>query len=170
MRDQTGLLAVVGAITGPLGFVLSLLLFFRDRSRVQVGVSWNMITIPRDPTYPETFVSVQVVNVGRRPIFVSHIHSVIEGEKTHGLLARSASGVTLTEGSPAFSAIADEVHFHGKPWWKIRFAAQDAAGRSYFSHWPVYPPDWAKDQAVPRFAIARNRLRNRFKRWFALLF
>jgi hypothetical protein len=68
--DVTSILSVIGAVTGPLGFVLSVLNFLRDRPRLRVHPAWDMTTVPRDPSFPDSFVQVSVANVGRRPIHV----------------------------------------------------------------------------------------------------
>jgi hypothetical protein len=166
LADQTSILSIIGGVTGPLGFVISLLVYFRDRARVKVNVTWDMVTMPRDPRFPERFVKVSVANVGRRPIHVSSICARIVGEEMIWLLATGIDGKTLAEGSAPYDAIADEKMFRdkGTEWWKIRFSVTDSSGKVYLSDWPMKAPKWAEKQLLPWYAKQSNRARNRLRR------
>jgi hypothetical protein len=164
-------LAVLGGITGPLGFVISLLVFYRDRPRIVVDVSWNMVAMPPRPDYPESFASVTVSNIGRRSIYVSHITGEEDGNRVHMLIPASVPGKILSEGSAPWSVIVDEAQFKSQqpPWWNLRFYVCDTAGRRYYSRWPEKAPDWASGQSAPADALERNRQKNGQKRLIDLI-
>ncbi len=163
-------LSVIGGITGPFGLAISLLVFFRDRARISVSVSWDMITIPREPTYPGTFGSVTVVNLGRRPAYVSHISIRQEGSHLVRLLPTTVPGKILEEGSGPYSAIIDEKPLKdgAVPWWLLRVSVSTASGRLYFSPWLERPPDWAASQKAPRWAGVWNKRKNQLNRLLAM--
>jgi hypothetical protein len=169
----SGTLALIGGITGPLGFVISLLVFFRDRARIAVSVSWDMEAFPRPPDYPAKFAMITIVNIGRRPTYVSHVSAREEGNPIAKLIAKSVPGRILSEGSAPYSEIMDEQPLAAEevPWWKLRFSVSAASGRLFFSPWLERPPKWATTQTPPKGAAARNRRRNQIDRllsaiWF----
>ena len=65
---------LVGVITGPAALILSVLNFLRDRAVLHVGISINMI-VKNVAQYSEdkTYVVVEVINIGRRPAFISTV-------------------------------------------------------------------------------------------------
>lgn len=81
----TILTALVGAVTGPAAFVLSLLNYFRDKPKVIVSLEWDRCLIG-GVNEDKKFGVVTVANVGRRPIFISHAHLRFPGSTVFGLL------------------------------------------------------------------------------------
>jgi hypothetical protein len=159
-------LALVGGITGPLGFLISLLVFFRDRPRIEVSASWGLKAIPPDPDYPENIVSVSVVNLGRRPAYVSHVSARRQGSTRVWLLAGTVPGRILTEGSPPYISILDEnvLKKNDLPWWGTRFSVSTSSGKLVYSPWLESPPDWASSQTTPWWAATWNKTKNRVNR------
>jgi hypothetical protein len=70
----TDINAVLGVMFGLAGFILGLLSYLRDKSMIRVTLRWG-IRILNDPNRePTSEVGVvSVVNVGRRPIYLSHV-------------------------------------------------------------------------------------------------
>ena len=161
-------LSIVGGITGPLGFVIALLVYFRDRPRVSVSVTWDMIAVPRTTGYPERFASVAVVNLGRRPAYISHVTAWQKGSRKAMLLPATVPGQILAEGSPPYSTVVDEKPFKddGVSWWLLRFSVSGAGGKYYYSPWLERPPKWAAGQHAPRWAGRWNKTKNKGNRLF----
>lgn len=154
--------ALIGVITGPLGLLLAAVVYFRDRAEVTVGLTWGM-SIVGDPK--KKFV-VKVVNIGRRPIHVSHAHIKVprfaDATYSHLLLTSGLEGVTLAEGSRPHVIATDEdtLRDYIHAWWRLRATMVDGAGREYHSDWPVAAPAWAASTKPPVGALIWNRLKN----------
>ena len=135
--------SLIGGITGPLGFLISILVFFRDRPRIEVSVAWGMKAMPPNSGYPDDIVSVSVINLGRRPAYVSHVSARTDGSTVVWLLSDSVPGKVLPEGSAPFQNICNEDFFTKAdvPWgWKIRFSVSTSAGKLIFSPWLEIAP------------------------------
>ena len=68
---------IIGTITGSCGLLLGILNYFRDKPNIQVTLSWDMstygfatITHGQDKLWGV----VSSTNIGRRPVFFSHLH------------------------------------------------------------------------------------------------
>src|SRR5437867_336059 len=94
----TDITATLGAVFGTSGLVLGILNYLRDRPKVKVLLQWNMLVLPSD----RECALVTVTNVGRRPVFISHVCLVMP--KHYGgnvlLLRDSIEGRKLSEGDP----------------------------------------------------------------------
>ena len=164
------ILSLIGGITGPLGLVISILVFFRDRPRIAVSVAWEMAAFPKTPGYPDKFASVTAVNLGRRPAYISHFTAWQKGSTKAWLIPSTVPGQILSEGSAPYSAIIDEKAFidDAVPWWLLRFAVSGAGGKRYYSPWLERPPKWAEGQSAPKWATRWNRRKNQINRLFAV--
>lgn len=160
--------ALVGAITGPAGLLIALLVYFRDRPNVRVSLTWNMKEVGNSEN-TEPFALVKVCNTGRRTIYLSNIHFVNPVQKNQNFTVYDGiGGVTLAEGSPPHSVRFnqnDKVIIEAlSRWWNLRATVIDAAGKEYHSDWPEYPPSSAESIRVPCGAILWNKARNWMRR------
>jgi len=100
----TQILSLIGAITGPIGTVVSLLVYFRDRAKVRVVLAFDMQGFGALPKVPEMYFAVRIFNIGRRPIYLDLAHIVFpksarkQTSVTHFLLSSGVQGVKLNEG------------------------------------------------------------------------
>jgi hypothetical protein len=155
--------SLIGAITGPAGLVVAVLVFFRDRARVEVSLQWDMQNMQG-----ETVAIIRVGSTGRRPIFLSHAHIKLPLGAAQDidtiLFPESVSGVTLTEGSKPHLMVLNqnalEMEKYSQFWWKLRVTFVDSAGKKYHSDWPVARPSWAKTIDASKLAIRWNRFQN----------
>jgi hypothetical protein len=96
----TPTIAIVGAVTGISGLVVSLLNYRRDRAKIVLGVSFNMSA----PTGGAIMI-VTATNVGRRQTHVSHVglyHTRFwrfGSRKPNVLIPMSVRGEILPEGA-----------------------------------------------------------------------
>ena len=162
----TDIVALVGAVTGPMGLLIAVLVYFRDRAAVLVSMQWDMESFGATGLDPKkTYVAVNIGNIGRRPIYVSHVHVAFPNGKL-GLFTSGLKGITLKEGDPPHLVQANQadMHRHASIWWHLRATVIDAAGRHYHSDWPTKAPSWATSVVPPRGALACTLFRNWLRR------
>jgi hypothetical protein len=100
------ILSLVGAITGPIGVVISLLVYFRDRAKVRVVLAFDMQGFGGLTQVPDKYFAVRIFNIGRRPIYLDLAHIVFpkwarrQIGVTHFLLSSGVQGVKIAEGDP----------------------------------------------------------------------
>ena len=149
----TSVVAILGLISGVAGTVLGVLNFLRDRAAVEVSLQWDMsITPGTEYDAKKKWGVITVTNVGRRPIFVSHVALRIpKGARrgyTHMVLQSGIAGKTLTEGSPAerFVATQDGLADLASHWRDVVAQVNDSSGRVWKSkRLPKQPtPSWAE--------------------------
>ena len=162
--DITSTLAVVGAVTGPIGAVLGWITFWRDRPRLKVELIWDQLPFGNTGFAPGTSLAyVRIANIGRRPIYFSHVH--IEPQEVggaHTLLTSGIKGQSLAEGSephvvPVKQQGLDDLF--AANWWRVRAAVIDSSGQIYRSRWVVRKPSFATEEAPP-LALVLARLSN----------
>jgi len=164
------LAAMIGAITGPAGLLIAILVYFRDRATVTVDLQWDMETFGTDMDPDKTYFVVTIRNVGRRPIYLSHAHILLppgaDTETSHILLTSGLQGVTLAEGAPPYIVHADQegMEKYAAMWWKLRATVIDAAGKCYHSDWPTKAPSWAQGVTPSFGALTKNCLCNWIRR------
>lgn len=92
----SNLAAIAGMVLGTTGFMMSWMNYLRDRPQVRVSLQWDMT----NSQTREMMGLVRVVNVGRRPIFISVVALELpRGFKdSHLLLVDSIQGAKLSEG------------------------------------------------------------------------
>jgi hypothetical protein len=138
--------AIVGALLGTAGFVISILAFLRDRPKLKVTLQWDFVEMGGDPNEKMGFV--RVANVGRRPAFLSIVSLELPKgyRNTHEVLLESVPGKPLPEGgAPASFRIRYEgLVQYKKDWAQIRAVAEDTSGKSWFSKHSKKMPSWAK--------------------------
>lgn len=144
----TELIAVLGLVSGVTGTVLGVMNFLRDRARVEVALQWDMKSYG-DPRYAEDkyWGIVTVTNIGRRPIYVSHVALRLPKgfDGSHLLINEGIRGKTLTEGSPAemYVVTQDNMEQYASVWNKIVAQVSDSSGRVWKSKPVRTKPSWA---------------------------
>ena len=137
---------VIGLVTGVSGFTLGLLNYLRDKPSVKVELSWEMTTTDTQ----EKVGVIRVANVGRRPIFLSHV--ALKIPKGYGesylILRDSINGQKLSEGDAplSFPVTYDRMEKYSKDWRNILAQVNDSAGKIYLSKKAVIEPkpSWVK--------------------------
>ena len=153
----TDLVAIVGLVTGVAGSVLGVLSYLRDRARVEVGLQWDL-NVVGDARYDENkkWGLITVTNVGRRPVYVSHVALRLPDNRfgiTHMVIREGIAGRTLAEGSPAATYVVDQADMerYASVWHLIRAQVSDSTGREWLSNWVRPPkPSWAEPQPARR--------------------
>jgi hypothetical protein len=144
----TELIAVLGLVSGVTGTVLGVMNFLRDRARVEVALQWDMKSYG-DQRYAEDkyWGIVTVTNIGRRPIYVSHVALRLPKgfDGSHLLINEGIRGKTLTEGSPAemYVVTQENMEQYASVWDKIVAQVSDSSGRVWKSKRVRTKPSWA---------------------------
>ena len=141
--------SIVGIVFGAVSLVVSFLAFFRDRPRVHVTLQWDLSVTPGTKyDHTKQYGVVSVVNVGRRPIFVSHASLKLPRglDATHLLLIEGIGGTKLAEGDPPWKCMIDQERLskYSKHWKTIRAIVIDSAGKEYRSKRLKDRPSWAQ--------------------------
>jgi hypothetical protein len=138
---------VIGLVTGVSGFTLGLLNYLRDKPRVKVELSWEMTTTDTQ----EKVGVIRVANVGRRPVFLSHV--ALKIPKGYGesylILRDGINGRKLSEGDApiSFPVTYDNMEKYSKVWSDILAQVNDSAGKVYLSKKAIVEPipSWVKE-------------------------
>ncbi len=127
------LATVIGLVTGVSGFTLGLLNYLRDKPRVKVELRWEMKTSDTQ----EKIGVIRVANIGRRPIFLSHIALKLPKgyEESHLVLKDAINGQKLEEGDAPISypVTYEGMEKYSRSWRKIVAQVNDSAGKTYLS-------------------------------------
>lgn len=149
----TDAVAILGLVSGVTGMVLGVLNHLRDRARVEVSLQWDMQSFG-DPRYDEKKLwgAINVTNIGRRPVHVSHVAlRLTEGfDHTHLLISGGITGKTLLEGSPSelYIVTQDGMEKYASVWPKIVAQVSDSRGRVWKSKPVRQIPSWAKAKSA----------------------
>jgi len=118
-----------GAILGTFGFALSVLNYLRDRARVRVTGTADMIAVS-GPNRGQRMVSVNIVNLGRRPITITVV--AFHTKKSDGVPKEFEVPFTLAEGELRRFFLLQSKLEECYPLKSItRMAAVDASGRTW---------------------------------------
>lgn len=101
--SMTDIAALLGIVFGSIGMVLGLVNYFRDKPKVRVELRWNWRPMKGSQYDPKRLYGmITAVNVGRRPIFISHASIRLPKgyRENYLLLEEGISGVKLVEGDP----------------------------------------------------------------------
>jgi hypothetical protein len=153
----TDINAVLGILFGITGMTLGLMSYFKDRPKVVVNLKWDMKIIGDPNRKPDEFVGmVTVANVGRRPIYLSHVALKLPKCAGHGymILQEGISGNKLAEGDPPkiftinhsemVKGLQEEIKKQPGLWKHIRAQVTDSASKNYLSNRVKEKPSWAK--------------------------
>jgi hypothetical protein len=135
--------AIVGAVTGPMGLVIALFSFFRDRSRLWVTakVDWRVKNSTNyDPN--EKYVVVTVSNIGRRPEHVSLVVAALPSGPSYMFSDTFFNPNETAEGSQPRQYLAKQttiVDFDAL-WPGFFVVVRTSSGRQYRSKFLRAPP------------------------------
>ncbi len=137
--------AIIGALLGTAGFIISILAFLRDRPCVKVTLQWDLESIDRRGV---RIGLVNVTNIGRRAIYIGAVALQLpKSYKYNGLLLwDSVGGKRLGEGDPPEKVMINynDLPKYKADWNRIRAFAEDSAGKKYYSDYPDKKPSWAQ--------------------------
>ena len=151
----TEIAGVAGLLFGLSGFILGVLNYFRDNPRVVVDLLWDL-KVPPGTQYDSSkkWGTVRVSNIGRRPIYVSHVAlEVPKGfDHTHMVLMEGISGKKLAEGDApqTYMVSQDGMEIYAHKWRGIRAQVTDSSGKVWRSKLVARNsvPSWAsRDRA-----------------------
>jgi hypothetical protein len=140
-------------IFGVAGFVLGVLNYRRDRAKVVVQLAWDL-SVTQNPLYDpkKSWGLIDVTNVGRRSIYVSHVSLKLPKKyNTRYLLVGSIDsigGAKLSEGdSPQrYPVTQDGMEKYAEHWREVVAQVSDST-RKFWTSKRVSKdkvPSWAK--------------------------
>lgn len=136
---------LIGIICGTSGLVLGIMNYLRDNPKLSISLTWDLepfgdVPLKKDQLYGV----VQVTNIGRRPIFISHVSIRIPQNKEL-LITNSIFGEKLGEGDqPKIYPIEqEELSEFSEHWDKMHAVVRDSAGKEYISKATKIKPSWA---------------------------
>lgn len=122
-----------GAILATIGSVISLYNLLRDRAKIKLWYSFDNKIIGEFYEKGKEYLRVDVTNLGRRPIKVTHVGGQIHGESKTMLFSDSFQKQNedriLTEQNPSVTYITDQDEIDRKRLWYVFVI--DARGREY---------------------------------------
>ncbi|MCH8305405.1 MAG: hypothetical protein IIB94_09795 [Candidatus Marinimicrobia bacterium] len=141
--------SLIAIILGATGTILGILNFKRDKAKVKVTLQWDM-KILGNPKYDEnkSWGIVTVVNIGRRPIFISHASIKLPRgfDASFLIIAEGMSGKKFSEGDPpeTFILTQEDLGKYSAVWKKLRATVIDSTGKEYHSKKVIMknPPSW----------------------------
>ena len=131
------------------GLVLSISNFLRDRPKVIVNLLWDMTIL--DNKQERKVGLITITNVGRRPIYFSHVSLKMPKEYKSGasylLIKSGIAGEKLSEGDPPKTFVIEydaEIKKVAAHWKGIRAQVSDSTGRVWLSKRNVIErkPSW----------------------------
>ncbi len=168
------LAALLGMIFGTAGLVVSILTYLRDKPKIKIYLSWDMLT-NGNPAFPDgtKLGIVKVTNTGRRPVYVSHAALVIPKEKNGSynkylLLSDSVRGEKLTEGDPpkVYQINPDGFEEYAQHWDRIYVQIEDSTGKTYTSKkYYELVPSWAKDHEESNPPSLLKTQKRKLRKW-----
>jgi hypothetical protein len=149
--------ALIGGVTGPLGLLLSVLTYWRDRARLWVSLMPDM-RVQNSSKYDSSkrYLVVTVSNIGRRPEYVDLV-AVLQADGTSGTVADVFfSPNEVYEGHTPAKYLIDQSSIAGfaSQWAGIAVVVRTSSGRQYRSRYLQRPPKEAKPLSwLERFAL-----------------
>lgn len=126
--------ALIGAVTGPAGLIVSLLTYLRDRPRLWVSMMPDM-KVQNSPTYDSTkrYLVVTVSNIGRRPEYVEVV-ALLQPDGTSGTIADVFFNPNeVYEGKAPAKYLIDQSSISGfsSHWPGVAVLVRTSSGRQY---------------------------------------
>lgn len=137
----TDLTAFAGLVFGVIGAALGIASFLRDRASIDVSLQWDMV----DSHTNKKVGVVRIQNIGRRPVYVSHV-AIHLGGTQYRLLSDSIRGERLGEGDPPLIKMIPQegLEEFARNWWLLRAQVSDSTGRVWTSPMAKETPSWAR--------------------------
>lgn len=137
---------IIGSITGISGLALSIFNYFRDKPDIQITLQWDMesFNLPQlDPS--KKWGVVSVTNIGRRPVFISHVSLKTNIDSRYLVLTEGLVGEKLLEGDPPkrYPVKQDGLEEFAEHWQAVRAIVYDSTGKEYLSKPVKERPSWA---------------------------
>lgn len=136
--DLNDIATIVAMVLGTSGFVLGIISYLRDRPIVKVTLQWDMSVLDyKLRGEGKLCCLIRVTNVGRRPIYVSHVAlEMPKGSKpSHWLIKEGVVGNSLSEGCPPqlFHTNQKGLEAYAAKWRDIRGQVTDSSGKVWRS-------------------------------------
>ena len=157
---------LVGVITGPAALILSVLNFLRDRAVLHVGISINMI-VKNVAQYSEdkTYVVVEVINIGRRPAFISTVTLLFPDGQNAVLSDIFFNPKSSKEGEEPRQFLCEQASLYQLPtqWAGVYCLVRTSAGRQFRSKFLKKKPtdgieiSWIQKQKFRLMSIYGNK-------------
>ena len=156
----------VGVVTGSTALILSILNFLRDRAILHVGISVNMI-VRNVAQYSEdkTYGVVEVINVGRRPAFISTVVLLFPDGQNAVLNDIFFNPKSTKEGEEPRQFLFEQetIHQLSKQWAGVYCLVRTSAGTQFRSRFLNVQPTgcssigWFRKRKLRFQSIYRNR-------------
>ena len=146
MNDMTinDLATIIGLIIGVSAFVLSILNYSRDRAKIYITLQWDM----KSSSDNNLCGFISISNVGRRPIYISHLALEVPKHYDHRylLIRDGLSGQKLVEGDAPliFPIDYDGLNKYKNDWKQIVAQVTDSHGNVWKSKLVKEKPSWAE--------------------------
>jgi hypothetical protein len=129
---------LVGIVIGISGFILSLTNYLRDRPKVNLSLQWDLNVTPGgDLDSNRKWGILNITNIGRRPVFVSHASLKLPkgSNESYLLFTKNIAGQKLSEGDPPIKIPIDYVKLnqYSKNWYEIQAQVTDSTGKEWLS-------------------------------------
>lgn len=139
----TQMAALIGAVTGPLGLLISVLTYLRDRPRLWVSMAADMRIHNSEKYDPEkVFLVATVSNVGRRPEYVELV-ALLHPDGQCGMVNDVFFNPNeVQEGKPPAKYLVEQDLITGleQQWPGILALVRTSSGRQYRSRFLHSPP------------------------------
>jgi hypothetical protein len=125
----------IGIIFGISGLVLGIMNYLRDNPKVSISLQWDMKISSNVPVEKDKLYGVIcITNIGRRPIFVSHVSICIPSNKEL-LITNSIFVEKLSEGDSRkiYPVQQEGLEEFCEFWDKMYAVVRDSSGKKYFS-------------------------------------
>lgn len=140
-------ITVAGPIFGLVGFILGVLNFLRDRHEVEVSLQWDMNATPNSGyEHTKKWGVITITNVGRRPIYVSHVAIKLPRglDNNYLLISEGLVGKKLLEGDPSavYVVSQDGLNKYSTGWAGMTAQVTDSSGKVWRSKNIAKKPSW----------------------------
>jgi hypothetical protein len=133
MSQLNDILTTIGLVTGVAGFTLAIFNYWRDNPKVRVELQWDM----KEPGADDYIGIIKISNIGRRPIFISHVALRLPKgfDDTFLLLREGIAGKRLAEGDQPliFPVTYDHLDKYKTKWQSVRAQVSDSTSKAWVS-------------------------------------